>query len=209
MSEAIRISKEAVNAMPLAGYEGPVDLINSDSALATALAEIEQETVLGFDTESRPAFKRGQSFPVSLVQLAGEEKVWLFQLGKLSDTSGLWDLFTSDQLIKAGVAIGDDIKKLQDLSPFQPKGFVEIADLSHKVGIINTGLRSLAGLFLQFRISKRAQVSNWARKDLTEAQIQYAATDAWVSRLLYFKMKNLRPEDIPELPDPTVEESDS
>lgn len=197
MSETVRISKEAINAMPLGAYEGPVDLVNSDQALEIAINEIKTETVLGFDTESRPAFKKGQSYPVSLVQLAGEHKVWLFQLNKLHKTKALWDVFTSDKLIKAGVAIADDIKKLQELSDFKPTGFVEIANFSHKAGILNTGLRSLAGLLLDFRISKRAQVSNWARSELTEAQIQYAATDAWVSRLLYFKMVNLKPEDVP------------
>lgn len=200
MPEAIRISKEIINAMPLLGYEGPVDLISNEESLARAVEEIGRETVLGFDTESRPAFRKGQSFPVSLVQLAGEHKVWLFQIGKIVQPELLWELFERPQLLKAGVAIADDIKKLQDLHPFKPAGFVEIATLSQKVGILNTGLRSLSGLLLNFRISKRAQVSNWARSDLSEAQIQYAATDAWVSRLLYFRMLNLKREDIPELP---------
>ena len=76
--------------------------------------------------------------------------------------------------------------------PFQPAGFVEIADLTTRAGILNTGLRSLAGILLGFRISKRAQVSNWAKKDLSEMQIQYAATDAWVSRSLYLHMLDLQ-----------------
>ncbi|MEY3000493.1 MAG: hypothetical protein RL648_707 [Verrucomicrobiota bacterium] len=202
MPEAIRISKEVINAMPLLGYEGPIEIVGSDEALEQAIEHLRQETILGFDTESRPAFRKGQSFPVSLIQLAGEKKVWLFQVGKITHLAPLWDILADPGLLKVGVAIADDIKKLRDLHPFDPAGFIEIGNLSQKAGILNTGLRSLTGLLLNFRISKRAQVSNWARSDLTEAQIQYAATDAWVSRLLYFRMVNLKREDIPPVPAP-------
>lgn len=207
MPEAIRISKEVINALPLMGYEGPVDLVSCDETLAHAVRKIQRERVLGFDTESRPAFRKGQSFPVSLIQLAGESTVWLFQIGKIENPGPLWDLLAQPDLLKVGVAIADDIKKLRELHPFEPAGFVEIASLSQKIGILNTGLRSLTGLLLKFRISKRAQVSNWARSELSEAQIQYAATDAWVSRLLYFRMLNLKREDIPDMSAASSEET--
>jgi ribonuclease D len=191
MLPSIKITKEEVNALPLKAYEGPVSVINSKGKLKEALAEIRRESVLGFDTESRPSFKKGQNYPASLIQLGGASHVWLFQIQKLKDLSGLWNLLADRNLVKAGVAIADDIKKLQDIRDFKPGGFVEIADLTQQAGILNTGLRSLAGLLLNFRISKRAQVSNWARSDLSEVQVQYAATDAWVSRLLYEHMLNL------------------
>lgn len=191
MSPSIKITKEEVNTLPLEAYEGPVALVDSPSSLAAALKALRRETVLGFDTESRPAFKKGQNYPASLIQLAGESCVWLFQIKKLPTLDGLWNLLADGEIIKAGVAIADDIKKLKDLQDFQPRGFVEIADLTQQAGILNTGLRSLTGLLLNFRISKRAQVSNWARSDLSEAQVQYAATDAWVSRRLYLHMLDL------------------
>ncbi|MFO7724007.1 MAG: 3'-5' exonuclease [Oceanipulchritudo sp.] len=181
-----------MNSLPLEAYEGPVALVDSPSSLAAALRELRKEYVLGFDTESRPAFKKGQNYQASLIQLAGESRVWLFQIKKLPSLDELWDLLADGNIIKAGVAIADDIKKLKDLQDFQPRGFVEIADLTQQAGILNTGLRSLAGLLLNFRISKRAQVSNWARSELSEAQVQYAATDAWVSRRLYLHMLDLR-----------------
>ncbi len=192
MSPSIKITKEEVNSLPLEAYEGPVALVDSPSSLAAALRELRKEYVLGFDTESRPAFKKGQNYQASIIQLAGESRVWLFQIKKLPSLDELWDLLADGNIIKAGVAIADDIKKLKDLQDFQPRGFVEIADLTQQAGILNTGLRSLAGLLLNFRISKRAQVSNWARSELSEAQVQYAATDAWVSRRLYLHMLDLR-----------------
>jgi ribonuclease D len=191
MIPSIKITKDEINALPLEAFTGPVELVNSDAGLTAALKDMRGETILGFDTESRPAFKKGQNYPASLIQLGGERKVWLFQIAAFSSLDPLWAVLANARILKAGVAIADDIKKLQDLHPFQPAGFIEIADLTQQAGILNTGLRSLAGLLLNFRISKRAQVSNWAKPDLTEAQIQYAATDAWVSRQLYLHMKDL------------------
>jgi ribonuclease D len=192
MSPTIKISKEEINELPLNAYEGPVHLISDDRQLAEVLPALKKETVLGFDTESRPSFKKGQNFPASLIQLGGENDVWLFQIQKLENKEALWKILADNSVIKAGVAIQDDIKKLQDISPFKPGGFVEIATLTQQAGILNTGLRNLAGLLLGFRISKRAQVSNWAKSILTEAQIQYAATDAWVSRRLYLHMMAIK-----------------
>jgi ribonuclease D len=200
MSPSVKITKEEVNALPLKAYEGPVTIVDNDEKLSVALKQLKRETVLGFDTESRPAFKKGQNYPASLIQLGGENHIWLFQIQTLSNLEPLWRLLANRRIIKAGVAIADDIKKLQDLHAFKPGGFIEIADLTQQAGILNTGLRSLAGLLLGFRISKRAQVSNWAKSSLSEAQIQYAATDAWVSRELYLHMRRLgdRVADLPK-----------
>ena len=192
MSRSINVTKEKINALPLTAYEGPVTIVETDAQLKKVLPRLKKEKVLGFDTESRPSFRKGDNYPASLIQLGGENEVWLFQISKFSDLKPLWKVLANPHIAKTGVAIADDIKKLQELLDFKPAGFIEIADLTQKTGILNTGLRSLAGLLLNIRISKRAQVSNWARSKLTEAQIQYAATDAWVSRRLYMHMHNLK-----------------
>lgn len=185
-----RIDKETINKLPLGGYKGKIVLVTNQQELESALEELKGQIILGFDTESRPSFRKGDNFGVSLLQLAGDDAVYLFQLAAFENLEPLYKLLEDRKVIKAGVAIHDDIKKLKELHPLKQGGFVEIADCTQKAGIINTGLRSLVAYFLGFRISKRAQVTNWARKDLTEAQIQYAATDAWVSRELYLCCKN-------------------
>jgi len=192
MPPSIKITKDEINGLPLVAYEGPVSLVDSNEMLHKVIGDLEAESVLGFDTESRPSFKKGQNYPVSLIQLGGENHVWLFQVQKFDDHERLWKLLANPEIIKAGVAIQDDIKKLQDLHPFDPSGFVEIATMTQQAGILNTGLRSLAALLLNARISKRAQVSNWARPSLTDTQIQYASTDAWMSRRIYEHMLDLR-----------------
>lgn len=178
-------------------YEGPVQLVDSDDKVGPAIEALLTEDILGFDTESKPSFKRGENHPAALLQLGGAAQVFLFQLLKLENIEPIWELLAHPEVSKVGVAIADDIKKLQERRPFQPAGFIEIADVTQQAGILNTGLRSLAGLLLGFRISKRAQVSNWAKADLSPAQLQYAATDAWVSRQLFLHMQQLGRRSVP------------
>ncbi len=185
------ITKQEINVLPLMRYEGTYELVDSDEKLEGALEALKDESLLGFDTESRPSFRKGENHPVSLVQLAGETKVYLFQIRRVEQSERLREVLADDRIVKAGVAIRDDIRKLQEIFQFEEAGFIEIAELTRPLSISNTGLRSLAAIFLGFRISKNAQVSNWARKDLTRNQQVYAATDAWVSRQLYLRLDSL------------------
>lgn len=187
----LRIEKSAIQELPQLRYEGRVELIQSEEALDAAIDHLSSEAVLGFDTETRPAFRKGVSFPVSLVQLAVHDCVYIFQLNKLKNLGGLSDLFTKKKLLKVGVALHDDVKALQDLHDFKPVGFVELSSITRTWGIENTGLRSLAAIFLKGRVSKSVRVSNWARSQLTDAQITYAATDAWVALRLYERIQAL------------------
>jgi ribonuclease D len=182
------ISRDALIQLPIQSYRGPVEVIDTDEAVAAAIAALERESLLGFDTETKPVFKPGISYPPALVQLAGEHSSYIFQLQKLKHLDGLLRIFTNPRIIKAGIALADDLKKLQEVRPFKAAGFNEVGDLARKLGITQTGLRSLAGLILGYRVSKREQRSNWARSQLTPSQITYAATDAWVSRELYLAL---------------------
>ena len=197
MPPSIKITKDEINALPMRAYEGTVQLVDTDAKVGPAVEALLEEDILGFDTESKPSFKRGENHPAALLQLGGASQVYLFQLLKLENLGPIWGLLANPEVSKVGVAIADDIKKLQERQPFHPAGFIEIADVTQQAGILNTGLRSLAGLLLGFRISKRAQVSNWAKADLSPAQVQYAATDAWVSRQLFLHMQQLGRRSVP------------
>ncbi|MFH0909586.1 MAG: 3'-5' exonuclease [bacterium] len=157
-----------------------------------AAEALRSETVLGFDTESRPAFVSGVVHPTALVQLAGSKAVYIFHLNKLDHLESILTLFSDPGVTKAGIALADDLKKLRSTyKDFEPAGFVEIGHLSRTAGIKQTGLRSLAGMLLGFRISKREQRSNWGAETLTPSQLRYAATDAWASREIYLKLRDL------------------
>jgi len=183
-----RMSQEEINEMPLRKYEGPVRVISSHDALVSAAQALKREAVLGFDTETKPAFAKGQRFPVALLQLAGRDVVYIFQLGRLEFPKMLQDILSESDIIKAGFAPEYDLKQLKELGEFAPAGFVDLGAVAKREGIKNHGLRGLAAVLLGFRISKQAQRSNWSRTTLSPAQISYAATDAWVSREIYFSL---------------------
>ncbi len=186
------ITKAEINEKPLLEYTGPYSLINSDEGLQEVLADIEAETVLGFDTETRPAFRKGESYLPSLLQLGGESHVWMFQLQKLTNLKPIYDVLADPKIVKAGVAIKRDVQELKDLEPFDDAGFKDVGKMAEKLLFRNTGLRPLSALLLDGRISKGAQVSNWATDVLSQKQEKYAATDAWVSRKLYLALVALK-----------------
>lgn len=186
-----RITKEAVNALPLKRFRGPIELVRTQEQLLQAVEALKGEAVLGFDTETRPAFRKGESYRPALLQLGGDASTYLFQLLQLDNLDPLLALLSDETVLKVGVALHDDVRKLQEHQPFEARGFVDVTTLTKDTGVQHTGLRNLVAIFLGFRISKNAQVSNWAREELTQAQIVYAATDAWVSRELYLRLVEL------------------
>ena len=186
-----RLSKEEINAMPLRRYEGPVRLVRTEDDLAQALDLLRKEKVLGFDTETKPTFRKGAVNSPALIQLAAADCVFLVQLTWLHFPAELARVLARRGAVKAGVSIHDDMRELQRLQPFNPAGVVDLGDVARERGICTQGLRNLAANFFGWRISKGMQCSNWSLSDLSEGQITYAATDAWVGRILYLRMREL------------------
>lgn len=185
-----KITKDEIMALPLRAWEGETNLIHKKEQVPAALEALAAETVLGFDTESRPAFRKGKYYPPSLIQLATRHTVYIFQISKLEIPQELCDILASKDIIKSGVAVRDDIKDLQRLKDFPEAGFVDLGVVAQDLKLETHGLRNLAAKFLGFRISKGARCTNWAAPRLTKQQIAYAATDAWVSREIYMAMES-------------------
>ena len=185
-----QISKEDINSLPLGRWEGPCHLVRTVEEVRGAVKSLSQVSLLGFDTETRPAFRKGQKFPPSLLQLATGEEVFLFQLKHTGLPESLITILCNPAIIKAGVALDFDLLSLQALQIFQPRGFYDLAKIARHKGIKNQGLRGLAAVVCGIRISKSARTTNWANNNLTLQQIQYAATDAWVGREIYRRLEN-------------------
>ncbi len=180
-----RITKEEINDLPLIRWEGPTHVIRAPETMQAAIHTLGKETILGFDTETRPAFRKGQSFSPTLLQLATAKEVFLFQLQFLGLPDELRDILNDPSIIKAGVAPGFDLAELNKIEPFSHGGFVDLSSLAKQKGVKNHGLRGLGAVILGGRISKSARTSNWANTNLTRQQIKYAATDAWIGREIY------------------------
>lgn len=183
-----KMTREEINTHLVRKFEGPIRLIRTPEELAQACDELEQQTVLGFDTETKPAFHKGQSFAPTVLQLAGHEVAYIIQLKHLGLPERLRALLANPAIVKAGVSLDYDIGELRKIKEFQAGGFIDLGVVAKKSGLKNHGLRGLAAVLLGFRISKGAQRSNWAQDELTSVQIDYAATDAWVGRELYLHM---------------------
>ncbi|MBK5278745.1 MAG: 3'-5' exonuclease domain-containing protein 2 [Bacteroidia bacterium] len=190
-NDRITISNEEINELPLGAFEGKVDLIDQAEQLEESFAEIKRHDVVGFDTETKPVFVSGQYNKVSLVQIALPEKVFLVRLKTVGMAPQLVQFFESKKIIKAGVALRDDIKALQKLKQFKADGFFELAELAKKSGLQVESVKKLTALLLGFRISKSAQTSNWEASIFNEKQISYAATDAWVCLNIYNRLNGL------------------
>jgi len=183
-----RMSRDEINSRPVKHWTGQTSVIRNRNGLSAAMPRLAGHSLLGFDTETRPAYSKGESYLPSLLQLATDDEVFIFQLEHLGLAEPLRRLLADGTVIKAGVSLDYDIRELSRLSPFKAAGFVDLGVLARKAGIKNHGLRGLAAVFLGFRLSKKAQTSNWARNVLSRQQIRYAATDAWVGRRLYLAM---------------------
>lgn len=174
------ISKEEINNLPLGQFEGDIFLIDSLEDVDEVVEFLAAKPLIGFDTETRPTFRKGQFNHVSLLQLSTESQAFLFRLNHIGFPESLRYLMEKEHLVKVGAAVHDDLKALRKLTDsFHPQSFFDLNDELKKVGFHNVGVRNLCGMVLKMRISKAEQVSNWEAEKLSEKQMRYAATDAW------------------------------
>ena len=183
----LAIAHAELMALPILRYRGPIHVVKSSADFPS----FRHEHLVGFDTETRPTFRKGQSHRPSLVQIAGSKAVYLFQLARLDCSAVIADVLGNPRIVKAGIALDRDLIELKTLFPFEAKNVVDIGEVAKKAGYGQTGVRNLTGIFLNGRITKGAQTSNWAQSHLTHRQLTYAATDAWVCRELYLKFEKL------------------
>ncbi len=173
---------------PKANFPGKIVLVTNDQDVPRALNILSQASIIGFDTETKPSFKKGEVYSVSLLQLATDKEAFLFRLLHLTNLNPFIPFFENPNIIKAGVAIRDDIKGLQKLIPFSPGGFIELADMAKTHHLQNFGLKGMTEEVLGLTLSKKAKLTNWETRDFSSEQKMYAATDAWIGREIYLNL---------------------
>lgn len=179
------VPTDDIEKYPKQAFNGKIHVIDNQEKMEHAIAYLRNCEYLGFDTETRPSFKKGLLYPLSLLQLSDEHNAFLFRLQKTGISNELTHVLSSKKILKVGVAIHDDIAALKKIRKFNSDNFVDLQNIAKQLEIENLGLKKLTPLVLGFRISKRQQLSNWDLDSLNEAQLSYAATDAWVSLKIY------------------------
>ena len=117
--------------------------------------------------------------------MANSSYAFLFRLNNLGIPDRLVKVLNNQSIKKIGVALHDDLKDLGLYEPLKPAGFVDLQKIVSDYGIESKGLTKLSAIILKFRISKSQRVTNWESNNLTDAQLKYAATDAWVCHEIY------------------------
>lgn len=186
------ISREDLANLPIRRYDGTVRLVATAAELDEARADLAQERVVGLDTETRPAFRKGESYLPCLVQAATARAVYIFQLRRAEAFSALAECLAAPGIVKAGISLADDLRQLKLVFSFEENNVIDVGQAARRAGLKQTGVRNLAGIVLGFRIPKGASTSNWSAPRLTPQQITYAATDAWACRELYLRFQELR-----------------
>ena len=185
------MTREEVNRLAIGKYEGEICLVTSDQDLERAIDVICGEQVVGLDTETKPAFRKGQFYLPCLVQIATASVVYLFQLKRMDFSSRLVKVLENSALIKTGIGLANDFSSLKKVFPFEPQNIVDLSLVAQRQGFKKSGIRNLTVQLLGFRVTKGSSTSNWASPELTPKQITYAATDAWVCRELFLRFQQL------------------
>jgi len=185
------ISKEDLQKLPIKSFNGNIHIVNSDEKVKEAVDFLNSCEAIGFDTETKPVFKKGQTNGVAVLQLSTATDAFIFKLKKTQLPNSITDILSSNKILKVGVAIRDDIIALKKVNNFKPNSFIELQDYVKRFDIENFSLQKLAAIVLGFKISKSKRLSNWESPILTKSQLSYAATDAWASLRVYEELRKL------------------
>jgi len=184
------VSKDEIKNYSIEKFTGKIHVIEKQNDISEAYSFLKKQKILGFDTESKPTFKKGVSSKVSLIQFTTEDQAFLFRINKIGFNEKLIDIISDKKIKKIGIAIFDDIKALQKIKSFESNSIIDLNHLALNLGFESIGAVKLSILILGFAISKSVRLSNWERKNLSISQLEYAATDAWICNMIYKKLLN-------------------
>ena len=175
------IKKEDIKEMPKVLFPGRIHLVQTPWEAEKAVTYLKKYSLLGIDSETRPSFTKGQSHKVALLQISSDECCFLFRLNMTGLTQSLIGLLENPEIIKVGLSLRDDFMMLHKRAPFNQQGCIELQDFVRPFGIQDKSLQKIYGILFKEKISKSQRLSNWEADVLTDAQKQYAATDACIT----------------------------
>ena len=174
----ISIPKDKLATLPVENFDGKIVVVSGESNIKKALSRLRKADIIGFDTETKPNFKKGKINNVSLIQLATEDKCYLFRISKSGLTDEIIEFLEDESVKKVGLSVHDDFLGLSRVREVSPKGFIDLQPFVKQYSIIDNSLSRIYGILFGKRIAKAQQLSNWEASKLTSAQKKYAALDA-------------------------------
>ncbi|MDY4514107.1 MAG: 3'-5' exonuclease [Paludibacteraceae bacterium] len=186
-------SKDLIQWLPLAAFGGEVIVVDTPEKVEEAVEYLSKQNAIGVDTESRPSFTRGVHYPTALLQIATEERCYLFRLTHVGMPQALADIFANPKITKVGLAFKDDIAGLRRRRDFKPANCIDLQTIVSKYGILDMGLQKIFAICFGRKISKAQQLTNWENSHLTPDQARYASTDAWATLLIYKDIMQTKP----------------
>ena len=207
----VSISKEKLADLPPASFPGKICIIDKLEDVIPAVEQLRKADVIGFDTETRPSFKKGQSYKMALIQLSTVETCYLFRTNIIGLPQPLIDILEDPDLLKVGVSVHDDFHGLRRFTDINPESFIDLQNFVKQFKITDNSLSRLYGILFGQRISKAQRLTNWEAAELSDAQQAYAALDAFACIRIYLFLKEgkFNPEESPFLtfpPDPQTME---
>ncbi len=182
------ISNEDTAALPSARFEGRIVMVENDRQVAAACRDLASQSIVGFDTETRPSFTAGVVNKVALLQLSTHERCYLIRLCRTRLHNSILKILSNPRIVKIGADVAGDLRALHALRHFKERGFVDLQQMAGEWGIEEKSLRKMSAIVLGRRVSKAQRLSNWEANVLTPQQKMYAATDAWVCISIYEKL---------------------
>ena len=180
-----KISNEQTALLPAVEFRGEIRIVEHERDIAAACKTLAEQPVIGFDTETRPSFRPGVTFRVSLLQLSTPTVCYLFRLNKIPLAKPILQLLEDRRVLNLGADVAGDLRSLRQIRHFRDGGFVDLQGIAPEWGIGEKSLRKLSAIVLGRRVSKAQRLSNWEAATLTDKQQLYAATDAWVCTRIY------------------------
>lgn len=184
------ITKEAIAELPVEQFPGRIIVSTTERETNKAVDYLLKFPYLGFDTETRPSFKKGKSYKVSLLQVSTDDTCFLFRLNYMGLPHSLVELFANKNVMKVGLSLRDDFKALRKRANIQPDNYLDIQSIVGQFGIEEVGLQKIYAILFQKKISKGQRLTNWEANILTDSQKNYAALDAWACLQIYKELNN-------------------
>ncbi|KAA6346848.1 Ribonuclease D [termite gut metagenome] len=192
----MNISKEEINRMPKAEFQGKIYVIQTEDEAQKAMAYLLEQKAVGIDSETRPSFKKGKTYKVALLQVASEEYCFLFRLNITGLMKSLIALLENPAIVKIGLSLRDDFMLLRKRETFTPQKCIDLQDFVAAFGIQDKSLQKIYAILFERKISKAQRLSNWESDVLTDAQQVYAATDAWACLRIYNLLIRMNPDEL-------------